>query len=550
MSHALTRTGNLRARAAGATVEGLEERRLLAAFSALINFQPAGAKAPQGYVADTGAVFGNRGNGLSFGWNATNNNAVDRNSGRSPDQRYDTFAQMQKNGNFTWEIALPSGTYNVRPVAGDPASVDAFYHILAEGRNVVFGRPSTPYQHWVGGNMPVVVTDGRLTLSSGDSAVNNKICFVEITKAAPTVPGGLVAAAVSPRQVNLAWTDNANNEDGFVLERNWRSNLWERVATLPANATGFSDTGLAVDTLYKYRVRAFNDMGQSPNSGVATATTPGIPELAPAAPTNLAVANLAGNVATLTWTDNSDSEEKFVIERVGWPGSYDNFTEVVANQTSVNVYLHSGQVTQYRVFARNSAGGNSAASNLLSIATRPEAPVYVGAQAVSSTVIDVFWDSIDSCQFHVERLNSATGHWDRIASDLLSLSYRDSGLTPGTSYSYRVIAVAANSAGDSAPSDVVTATTAPAAVTGLAVTGVTSGSVSLRWDDASGEAGYRVERSTDGVNWTTVVLTYADVTTFTDTGLSSGRTYFYRVTGFAYGLVPGDQGAVVTARTA
>ena len=547
MRHGPARAWKVRAPATHATSEPLEGRRLLAGFSAFINFQPAGAPTPSGYRADTGAVFGLRGGGLTYGWNATNNNAIDRNSKKSFNQAYDTFAQMQKNGSFTWEIAVPAGTYNVRPVAGDAVSVDGFYHILAEGRNIIFGRPSTPDQHWIGGSMPVVVTDGRLTISNGASAVNNKLNFIEITKAAPTQPSGLSATAVSPTQVNLAWTDNANNEDGFVLERNWQSNLWEHVATLPANATSFSDTGLAVDTRYKYQVRAFNDAGQSPNSGVATATTPGIPELAPAAPSNLAVATMAGTFATLTWADNSDNEDKFVLERVGWPSSYDNFTDVPANQTRVNVYLRSATINQYRVFARNTAGGNSAPSNVLSIATKPEPPVYAGAQTVSSTAIDVFWDSIDSCQFHLERLDNATGQWMRIASDLLSLNYRDTGLTPGTGYSYRVISVAANSAGDSDPSDVVTATTAPAAVTGLAVTGTTASTVSLRWDDAAGEAGYRVERSLDGINWTTAVLTYADVTTFTDTGLQSGQTYLYRVTGFANGLIPGDAGGIVSA---
>jgi len=132
---------------------------------------------------------------------------------------------------------------------------------------------------------------------------------------------------------------------------------------------------------------------------------------------------------------------------------------------------------------------------------------------------------------------------------VLSLSYRDSGLTPGTAYSYRVLAVAANSAGDSAPSDVVTATTAPAAVTGLAVTGATSSSISLRWDDAAGEAGYVVERSVDGVTWTQLVLLHADTTTYTNTGLASGQTFFYRVTGFSNGIVLGDRGSAVSGRT-
>jgi hypothetical protein len=112
------------------------------------------------------------------------------------------------------------------------------------------------------------------------------------------------------------------------------------------------------------------------------------------------------------------------------------------------------------------------------------------------------------------------------------------------------IAVAANSAGDSAPSDVATATTAPRAVTGLAVTGVTANSASLNWNDVVGEGSYRVERSLDGINWTAVTLLYSDTTSYTATGLQSNTTYYFRVTGLAVGSqFPGESAEPVIART-
>src|SRR5688500_9623666 len=73
------------------------EARFLLAFSANVNFQPAGAAVPAGYVADVGLPFGSRGNGLSYGWNADNSaHTRDRNAGNSPDQRYDTLTHLQK----------------------------------------------------------------------------------------------------------------------------------------------------------------------------------------------------------------------------------------------------------------------------------------------------------------------------------------------------------------------------------------------------------------------------------------------------------------------
>jgi hypothetical protein len=543
-----------RARRTTPLCEHLEHRRLLA-FTALIDFQPPKVPTQSGYRADTGAAFGSRGNGLTYGWNATNNNGVDRNSKKSPNQAYDTFIHMQKNGSFTWELAVPSGTYDVRIIAGDAVfNSGDFYHVLAEGQNAIFQRPSTPSQHWIGSNQAITVTDGRLTISNGPNAVNNKIVLVEVRERPPAAPNTLVVTAAGPRQINLTWKDNSATEEGFAVERTVAgtgSSNYQTVATLAADSTSFSDTTVAPGTTYGYRIRAFNAIGSSYSSS-QFAQTPNDTALAPAAPTNLTLVSMNGYLATISWEDNSTNEEIFVIER-GWnQTAFTGIKQVPAGTTSTTVWLSSAAIQDLRVVARNTAGGSSAPTNILTIATPPEAPVYVNAQAASSTAIDIFWDSIDSCQFHVERLNSATGSqggWERIASDLLTLGYRDTGLTPGTSYSYRVIAVAANSAGDSEPSDIVTARTAPLAVTGLAVTGTSANSVSLAWTDVSGEDFYSVERSLDGVNWTWVAYLYADTTAYTASGLSSNTTYHFRVTGMAYGYVPGDRAAPVIATT-
>src|SRR5262245_50623778 len=181
-----TPSKTLRARTAR-FVEQLESRQLLA-FSALIDFQPSGVPTQSGYQKDTGAVFGSRGSGLSYGWNATNNNGVDRNSKKSFNQAYDTFIHMQKNapqGGFTWELAVPNGSYDVRIIAGDAVlSAGDFYHILAEGQTAINGRPSSA-QLWIGSNQPITVTDGRLTISNGPNAVNNKIAFIEVRERPP-----------------------------------------------------------------------------------------------------------------------------------------------------------------------------------------------------------------------------------------------------------------------------------------------------------------------------------------------------------------------------
>ena len=151
--------------------------------TAMVNFQPAGAMVPTGYLADTGATIGLRDNGERYGWN-TNISAhmLDRNSARSPDQRYDTLAEMQTAAapNAFWEMVVPNGTYTVRIVAGDPSAIDSNYRINVEGVSVVSGSP-TLTSHWVDATATVTVNDNRLSVTSAAGAVKNKICFIEIS---------------------------------------------------------------------------------------------------------------------------------------------------------------------------------------------------------------------------------------------------------------------------------------------------------------------------------------------------------------------------------
>ena len=90
---------------------------------------------------------------------------------------------------------------------------------------------------------------------------------------APTAPSGLTATAVSSSQIDLAWTDNSNNEDGFRIEQATGGGAFAEIATVGAGVTTFNNTGLAASTAYSYRVRATNAGGFSAYSNTASATT-------------------------------------------------------------------------------------------------------------------------------------------------------------------------------------------------------------------------------------------------------------------------------------
>ena len=88
-------------------MEAVEARRYLA-FSAHINFQPASSTVPTGYLIDSGKLYADRGNGLTYGWSTSiTSNTADRNSTLSPDQRYDTLirAASREELRLAWEAA-------------------------------------------------------------------------------------------------------------------------------------------------------------------------------------------------------------------------------------------------------------------------------------------------------------------------------------------------------------------------------------------------------------------------------------------------------------
>jgi hypothetical protein len=251
-----------------ARVEGLEPRVLMA-FSASINFQPAGAQVPANYQADTGATYGARAGGLTYGWDASNSaNTRDRNNTASPDQRYDTFAYTQRSRQYRWELAVPSGLYSVRVVAGDPSATDSVYGFNVEGMLTASGIPSAT-RRWIEGTVVVPVTDGRLTLTNAPAATNNKINFVTV---AELVPQNLKAAAASDSTIALSWSDMSIAETAYRIERSTDGVNFSTLADVGANVLKYTDTGRTPGVTYTYRVRCLAVGGVSAPSNASAAS--------------------------------------------------------------------------------------------------------------------------------------------------------------------------------------------------------------------------------------------------------------------------------------
>jgi len=89
----------------------------------------------------------------------------------------------------------------------------------------------------------------------------------------PEPPTDLVAESASAFEINLSWTDNSDDEYGFKIERTTYGGIYKVIAIVDSNVTSYSNAELSSYTTYYYRVRAYNDAGDSDYTNEALATT-------------------------------------------------------------------------------------------------------------------------------------------------------------------------------------------------------------------------------------------------------------------------------------
>ncbi|MCP3871804.1 MAG: fibronectin type III domain-containing protein [Desulfobacteraceae bacterium] len=172
----------------------------------------------------------------------------------------------------------------------------------------------------------------------------------------PEAPSDLDAATDSAAgEIVLTWQDNSDNEDGFTIEKE-NTGIWETLDTVGANVETYTDDSL-INGTYTYRVFAF--AAGVTDSGPSNEATGVISNLPPDAPTNFD-AVLTGFDAELTWQDNSDNEESFVLYQSVDGGDF-SVIETLGPDTVSFTVLNLPPLHEYTfyVIARNSIDDSS-----------------------------------------------------------------------------------------------------------------------------------------------------------------------------------------------
>ncbi|MBI5148794.1 fibronectin type III domain-containing protein, partial [Candidatus Pacearchaeota archaeon] len=206
--------------------------------------------------------------------------------------------------------------------------------------------------------------------SVGESGYTNIVNVKTPAQPIPSAPTNLAGTATST-SVSLTWVDNSINENGFSIERKSGAGSYSQIDYVSSNINLYTDTNVVAGTTYYYRVLAFNCGGNSAYTNELTILVPVVVTI-PAAPTNLKVGTVTSTSVPLSWTDNSNNEDRFIIERsaISSTSGFAQLTVTAANYVSyVDTSALPGSTYYYRVKTSNTAG-DSSYSNVVS-ATPP-----------------------------------------------------------------------------------------------------------------------------------------------------------------------------------
>jgi len=362
-----------------------------------------------------------------------------------------------------------------------------------------------------------------------------------ITATKPTASSSMSVSTTSD-SVNVSWSDNSTNETGFNLYR-WNGSNWINIATLGANVTSYANTGLSPNTTYYYAVEAYNAAGAAWTtfgSGYISAITKALTVSKPIAPSSMSVTTTSTSV-NVSWSDNSTNEAGFNLYK--WSGSgWTNIATLGANVTSyTNTGLTPNTTYYYAVEAYNNGGtawttfgsGYISAITKAVSDTKPTAPSSMSVSTTTNSV-SVFWNDNSSNElgFNLYRWSGST--WTKIATlGINSTSYTDTGLASGVTYYYAVqaynnIGAAWTTFGSGYVSAITATLGKPNAPSSMSVS-TTSNSANVSWsDNSTNESGFYLYRW-NGSTWIKIVTLGANVTSYTNTGLTSKLTYYYAV---------------------
>ncbi len=421
---------------------------------------------------------------------------------------------------------------------------------------------------------------------------------------APSAVTGLTATNTASGQIDLSW-NAVSGATSYSLYRAGDSGHECEAVPFATGVTGttYTDTGLNDGTTYYYQVVAVNGNGPSGFTVEAHASTPG---------TNPDPSQFHFETGTQRWEAGGNEISGVAVSSAkSYTGNQSlavNFNGTAGGTSTVsrdNLVVPAGATITFRIWAPSghkissvvpsiqdynwnywTGSGVSLTPNAWNTVTvtapetltapfqhfglqfttsaawtdtcyidsitweTPALPAPLGLVAApTNSAVSLYWGWVSAADsYTVKRATGSGGPYTPIATGVTDLNYQDTGLTNGTTYYYVVEAVNASSAGADSPEAYAT----PGSIAVPVPTGLSAVAndvqVSLSWNASAGADSYIVKRSTiSGAPYESVITNVVS-TSYTDTDVSPGTTYYYVVSAVQSGVESANSSEVSASR--
>lgn len=322
----------------------------------------------------------------------------------------------------------------------------------------------------------------------------------------PATPSGVVLRVISGSQLQVAW-GNVVNETGYVIERRTDDPLsWQQVGTTATDVLVYNDTTVVTGLQYWYRVKAANPAGSSTASAEVTGT-----------PVNLvAIAqdDFDPGLDVTVWSSVTSGAPTnggagFLGSNALWFGSTG---QRVAATAPLNI-IQTGYL-EFKLRA-----GNQDVDGLTYWNNTESGETLVMEYSLDGTN----WTTFQTINTVYPNLSSWTPYFVQVPSAAVSSAtrfrWRQLANSGGTNDTWALEDLSIYSGLPAAPPAPPFIITSPNSASNIAIS----------WAASSGATSYVVERSLNGSTWTGIATTSVSQTYFTDSGLTPGTWYQYRI---------------------
>lgn len=350
-------------------------------------------------------------------------------------------------------------------------------------------------------------------------------------------PASFQAASARYDQVKLTWK-KAAGASGYEIYRSAKSaSGFKKIATVSSSKTSYTDKKLTTGKIYYYRIRAYRSNGGITTNGPWTATKKAKP--LPQKPT-VTASYKNYSTATVKWNRISGASGYTIYRSTSKNGSYKKIATIKkAGTTSyTDSKLTTGKTYYYKVKAYRKVSGKalySGYSDIASVKITLKAPVISSVTANDYRTLTVKWKKVSGANgYIVYRSTSQNGTYKKIATVKSGsiLSYKNSGVTTGKKYYYKIKAYRTvnKKKVTSGYSSAKVKSTTLKKVTGISVTPLHANKLKLSWNKVSGAASYNIYRSTSKNGTYTLIKRQCKNNTYTNSKLTNGKKYYYKIT--------------------